>query len=114
MFPISRCLILLLKLFLIALKCNHKCPTEVRSKYCQVQMIYSISVFIGILGQVWYLIVSIPDLCPFLIFLTYSWVILMSVSFSPESSLNLMFELLIFSLCSRVNEDAKKLFSRKL
>ena len=58
-------LILLLKLFLIALKCNHKCPTEVLSKYCQIQMIYSISVFIGILGQVWYLIVSIRDLCPY-------------------------------------------------
>ena len=26
----------------------------------------------GILGQVWYLIVSIPDLCPFLTFLLYA------------------------------------------
>ena len=58
-------LILLLKLFLISLKYNHKCPIEGRSKYCQIQVIYSISVFICILGQVWYLIVSIPDLCPF-------------------------------------------------
>ena len=26
----------------------------------------------GILGQVWYLIVSIPDLCPFLTFILYA------------------------------------------
>ena len=45
--PVGTCLrwILILKIKLnMALKCNHKCPTEVRSQYCQVQVIYSISV----------------------------------------------------------------------
>ena len=51
-------------------------------------------------------------------FLTNSGVILMSVSFSSESPLHLTFELVIFSVLSRVNDDAKKaflkLFSHKL
>ena len=35
-------------------------------------LVYNVCVYVtfpcGILGQVWYLIVSIPDLCPFLLF----------------------------------------------
>ena len=40
---------------------------------CSPLFVFVICIPIGILGQVWCLIVSIPDLCPLSYFLIYEW-----------------------------------------